>query len=42
VETPIYYWTTHRIVSHVKLWVLALPLDRAAQIRVGITWRNIR
>ena len=39
---PIYHWTAHRIVSHVKLCVLALPLERAAEIRAGDTRRNIR
>jgi hypothetical protein len=31
-----------RIASHVKLRVLALLLQRAAEIRTGDTWRNIR
>jgi hypothetical protein len=39
---PIYHWTAHRIVSHVKLCVLALPLERAAMIRARDTRRNIR
>jgi hypothetical protein len=39
---PVYHWTAHRIVSHVKLCVLALLLQRAAEIRAGDTWRNIR
>ena len=39
---PIYCWTAHRIVSHVKLWVLALPLERAAEIRAGETRPDIR
>jgi hypothetical protein len=39
---PVYHWTAHRIVSHVKLCVLALLLERAAEIRTGETWRNIR
>jgi len=38
---PIYHWTAHRIVSHVKLCVLALLLERAAEIRAGDTWRNL-
>jgi hypothetical protein len=38
----IYDWTAHRIVSHVKLCVLALPLDWVAEIRAGGTRRNIR
>jgi hypothetical protein len=39
---PVYHWTAHRIVSHVKLCVLALLLQRAAEIRTGETWRNLR
>lgn len=39
---PVYHWTAHRIVSHVKLCVLALLLERAAEIRVGESWRTIR
>ena len=39
---PIYHWTAHRIVSHVKRCVLALPLERAAEIRARDTRRNIR
>jgi hypothetical protein len=42
VGVPIYHWTVHRIVSHVKLWALALPLERAAEIRAGDTRRDIR
>jgi len=39
---PVYHWTAHRITSHVKLCVLALLLQRAAEIRTGESWRNIR
>jgi transposase len=39
---PVYHWTPHRIVSHVKLCVLALLLERVAEIRCDDTWRNIR
>ena len=39
---PVYHWTAHRITSHVKRCVLALLLERAAEIRVGDTWRNLR
>ncbi len=38
---PIYHWTPHRIISHVKLCVLALLLERAAEIRTGQTWRTL-
>lgn len=39
---PVYHWTAHRIASHVKLCVLALLLERAAEIRAGDTWRTLR
>jgi Transposase DDE domain len=39
---PVYHWTAHRIASHVKLCVLALLLQRAAEIRTGDTWRNLQ
>jgi Transposase DDE domain len=39
---PVYHWTGHRIASHVKLCVLALLLQRAAEIRTGDTWHHIR
>jgi len=39
---PVYHWTPHRIVSHVKLCVLALLIERVAEIRCKDTWRNIR
>src|SRR5919202_2767305 len=39
---PIYHWRAHRIVAHVKLCVLALLLERAAEIRCQQTWRTIR
>jgi transposase len=39
---PIYHWRSHRIIAHVKLCVLALLLERAAEIRCQQTWRTIR
>jgi transposase len=39
---PIYHWRPHRIIAHVKLCVLALLLERAAEIRCQQTWRPIR
>jgi transposase len=39
---PIYHWRAHRIIAHVKLCVLALLLERAAEIRCQQTWRTIR
>jgi transposase len=38
---PVYHWRPHRIEAHVKLCVLALLLERIAEIRAGETWRNI-
>ena len=39
---PIFHWTPHRICAHVSLCVLALLIERVAEIRAGDTWRNIR
>jgi transposase len=39
---PLYHWRPHRIIAHVKLCVLALLLERAAEIRCQQTWRTIR
>jgi transposase len=39
---PIYHGRPHRIIAHVKLCVLALLLERAAEIRCQQTWRTIR
>jgi transposase len=38
---PIYHWRAHRIIAHVKLCVLALLLERAAELRCQQTWRTI-
>jgi transposase len=38
---PVYHWKPHRIEAHVKLCVLALLLERIAEIRAGDTWRNL-
>jgi len=38
---PIFHWTPERIVAHVKLCVLALLLQRIAEIACDETWRNI-
>jgi transposase len=38
---PMFHWTAHRVTAHVKLCVLALLLQRAAEIRCSDTWRNI-
>jgi transposase len=39
---PIYHWRSRRIIAHVKLCVLALLRERAAEIRCQQTWRTIR
>jgi transposase len=38
---PVYHWAPHRIEAHIKLCVLALLLERVAEIRAGDTWRNL-
>ncbi len=38
---PVYHFAPHRIEAHVKLSVLALLLERIAEIRAGDTWRNV-
>jgi transposase len=38
---PIFHWTAHRISAHVSLCVLALLLERVAEIRARDTWRNL-
>jgi hypothetical protein len=39
---PMFHWRPHRIQAHVSLCVLALLLERVAELRAGDTWRNIR
>jgi len=39
---PVFHWTERRIRAHVKLCVLALLLQRVAEIACEDTWRNIR
>lgn len=39
---PVYHWAPHRIHAHVALTVLALLLERMAEIGCADTWRNIR
>ena len=38
---PVFHWAPHRIEAHVKLCVLALLLERIAELRAGDTWRNL-
>jgi len=39
---PVYHWAPHRIHAHVALTVLALLLERMAELACADTWRNIR
>lgn len=39
---PVFHWAPHRICAHVSLTVLALILERVAEIACDDTWRNIR
>lgn len=39
---PVYHWLPHRIEAHVKICVLALLLERVAEIRCDETWRNLK
>ena len=38
---PMFHWTPRRIEAHVKLCVLALQMQRAAEIRCGLPWARI-
>jgi transposase len=38
---PIYHWTPRRIDAHVKLCVLALQLQRGAEMRTGLSWARL-
>lgn len=38
---PMFHWTPRRITAHVKLCVLALMIQRAAEIQTGQTWMRI-
>ena len=37
----MFHWRPWRICAHVSVSVLALLLERIAEIRAGDTWRNI-
>ena len=39
---PMFHWTPRRIVAHVRLCVLALMIQRAAEIATGTPWRSSR
>ena len=38
---PMFHWTPRRIEAHVKLCVLALQMQRAAEIRCALPWPRI-
>jgi hypothetical protein len=38
---PMFHWTARRIEAHVKLCVLALQMQRVAEIRCGLPWARI-
>ena len=39
---PMYHWLPHRIEAHVKICVLALLVERVAELRCGKPWARIR
>jgi transposase len=39
---PMYHWLPNRIESHVKICVLALLIERLAEIKCGMPWSRIR
>lgn len=39
---PMYHWLPHRIEAHVKICVLALLIERVAEIRCKRPWMRIR
>lgn len=40
--TPMYHWLAHRIEAHVKICVLALLIERTAEIACSQPWSKIR
>ncbi|MCW5700593.1 MAG: hypothetical protein KIT00_12205 [Rhodospirillales bacterium] len=38
---PMFHWMPHRITAHVKICVLALMIQRAAELRTEMTWTTI-
>jgi hypothetical protein len=38
---PMFHWIPQRITAHVKLCVLALMIQRAAEIATGLPWRQL-
>ncbi|MFQ5905564.1 MAG: hypothetical protein ACE5JA_03235 [bacterium] len=40
--TPMFHWLPRRIVAHVKICVLALLIERVAELSCGKPWSRIR
>jgi transposase len=40
--TPMYHWASRRIETHVKICVLALMIERIAELSCGKPWHQIR
>ncbi len=40
--TPMYHWATKRIESHVKICMLALLIERIAELECGKPWHQIK
>jgi len=40
--SPLYHWVPRRIEAHVKICVLALLIERVAEISCGEMWSRIR
>ena len=40
--TPMYHWASRRIESHVKICVLALLIERIAELECGCSWHHIQ
>jgi transposase len=38
---PMFHWTPRRIEAHVKLCVLALQMQRSAEIRTNLPWARV-
>ena len=38
---PMFHWTARRIEAHVKLCVLALQMQRSAEVRTELSWMRI-
>jgi transposase len=39
---PMYHWLPERIESHVKICVLALLIERIAELKCGSPWSRIK